>query len=74
MWSILESSYISIGQCVENSSFNACAKLRYEYLKEGKTEKNTVVYDNPLKSILFQYMPFLSQPKQLNTANFYVSM
>ena len=41
---------------------------------KDKGESKTVPYDNPPKSIFFQYLAFLTQPNQLKIADFCVSM
>ena len=45
-------------------------------MKRGKDRKQRkgVVYNNPPTCISFQNMPFLSQPSQLKSADFCVSM
>ena len=47
-----------------------------QIFKRGKDrkERKTVVYNNPLKTIFLQYLPFSSLPNQLKTADFCVSM
>ena len=40
--------------------------------RKDRKERKAVVYDNPPKSIFFQYLPFSTQPNQLKIANFCV--
>ena len=46
----------------------------FKIIGKDRKERKTVVYNNPTKSFVFQYLPFLTQPNQLKTADFCVSM
>ena len=55
---------------VRRMSFDLNVKKRWK----DKKERKTVVYNNPSKSIFFQYLPFSTQPNQLKIAYFCASM